>query len=70
MKNTHSQIGAVGTDLIAKLAILGGFVEVGERSLIGMGVTVYFRVKIGQDVTVRNGSSIFSDVRNQSFVKS
>lgn len=54
---------------IAPGALLGGFVEIGERTLVGMGVTIYFRIRIGNDVVIPNGTHIFSDITSGTCVK-
>jgi acetyltransferase-like isoleucine patch superfamily enzyme len=43
-------------------AILAGEVSVGSATLIGMGVTVNLRVKIGEHARIGNGSTIKQDV--------
>ena len=47
---------------IAPGALLAGHVHVGERTLIGMGVTTTIGVKIGSGVRIGNGAIILADV--------
>jgi sugar O-acyltransferase (sialic acid O-acetyltransferase NeuD family) len=50
-------------------AILAGAVTVGERSLIGMGVTINLGVKIGSGVRIGNSAVVKADVPNNSIVR-
>jgi sugar O-acyltransferase (sialic acid O-acetyltransferase NeuD family) len=53
---------------IAPGALLAGHVEVGEASLIGMGVTIAIGIKIGHNVRIGNGSIIYSDVPAKTII--
>jgi len=44
---------------VAPGAILAGNVEVGEYSLIGMGVTIFMKVKISSRSIIKNGANVF-----------
>jgi sugar O-acyltransferase (sialic acid O-acetyltransferase NeuD family) len=50
-------------------AILAGAVHVGERSLIGMGVTINLGVKIGSGVRIGNSAVIKADVPDNGIVR-
>ena len=50
-------------------SILAGAVTVGERSLIGMGVTINLGVKIGSGVRIGNSAVIKSDVPDNGIVR-
>jgi UDP-3-O-[3-hydroxymyristoyl] glucosamine N-acyltransferase len=50
---------------IAPGALLAGHVKVGERTLIGMGVTTAIGVTIGDGVRIGNGASVLADVPNK-----
>jgi sugar O-acyltransferase (sialic acid O-acetyltransferase NeuD family) len=53
---------------IAPGAMLAGHVHVGERSLVGMGVTTAIGIKIGAGVRIGNGAVIHADVPEKSIV--
>lgn len=50
-------------------AILAGAVTVGERSLIGMGVTINLGVKVGTGVRIGNSAVVKADVPHNSIVR-
>ena len=50
-------------------ALLAGNVQVGARSVIGMGVTIYLGVRVGADVVVANGNHILQDVEDAVIVR-
>ena len=50
-------------------AILAGAVQVGERSLIGMGVTINLGVKIGSGVRIGNSAVVKADVPENGIVR-
>jgi sugar O-acyltransferase (sialic acid O-acetyltransferase NeuD family) len=50
-------------------AILAGAVEVGERTLIGMGVTINLGVKIGSGVRIGNSAVVKADVPDNTIVR-
>ena len=50
-------------------AILAGAVQVGERTLIGMGVTINLGVKIGNGVRIGNSAVVKSDVPDNGIVR-
>ena len=45
---------------------LGGYVEVGERSAISIGSSLIHDIKIGNDVVVGAGSTVLSEVTDNS----
>lgn len=47
---------------IAPGAVLAGGVCVGRDTVIGMGSTVYMRVRVGAENVIANGTHVFSDV--------
>ena len=49
---------------MAAQATLAGFVEVGERTFIGVGANVKNRITIGKDVTVGMGSVVGRAVKD------
>ena len=53
---------------IAPGALLAGHVQVGERSLVGMGVTTAIGIKIGNHVRIGNGAIIYADVPDKSII--
>jgi acetyltransferase-like isoleucine patch superfamily enzyme len=53
---------------IAPGALLAGQVKVGERSLVGMGVTTSIGVRIGSGVRVGNGAVLFADVPDHAII--
>lgn len=54
---------------IAPGALLAGHVYVGERSLIGMGVTTTIGVKIGSGVRIGNGAIVLADVPDKTVIQ-
>lgn len=50
-------------------AILAGAVQVGERSLIGMGVTINLGVKVGRGVRIGNSAVVKADVPDGAIVR-
>jgi sugar O-acyltransferase (sialic acid O-acetyltransferase NeuD family) len=54
---------------IAPGALLAGHVQVGEQTLIGMGVTTAIGVKIGSRVRIGNGAIILADVPDQMVIQ-
>jgi sugar O-acyltransferase (sialic acid O-acetyltransferase NeuD family) len=72
MINTNAVVShdcIIGTySHIAPGALLAGHVEVGERSLIGMGVKTAIGIKIGNNVRIGNGAIINADVPSKSIV--
>lgn len=63
--NCHT---AIGHDVVINRFVqinggqIGGFTQIGEKSLIGSGSTIIENVKIGKNVTVGSGSTVFTDV--------
>ena len=53
---------------IAPGALLAGHVRVGERTLVGMGVTTAIGVKIGSAVRIGNGAIIYADVLDKTII--
>ncbi len=53
---------------IAPGALLAGHVHVGERALVGMGVTTAIGVKIGSHVRIGNGAVIYADVPDKTII--
>ncbi len=53
---------------IAPGAMLAGHVHVGERSLVGMGVTTAIGIKIGDGVRIGNGAVIHADVPDKTIL--
>lgn len=53
---------------IAPGAMLAGHVHVGERSLVGMGVTTAIGIKIGSGVRIGNGAVVYADVPDKTIV--
>lgn len=51
-------------------AILAGKVQIGRYSLIGMGVTIFLGVEIGDKATVMNGCDIVNDIADNEVVLS
>jgi serine acetyltransferase len=43
-------------------------VYVGERTLVGMGVTTAIGIKIGNTVRIGNGAIIYADVPDKSII--
>jgi UDP-3-O-[3-hydroxymyristoyl] glucosamine N-acyltransferase len=54
---------------IAPGALLAGEVQVGARSLVGMGVTTAIGVKIGNNVRIGNGAIILADVPDKTIIQ-
>ena len=54
---------------IAPGALLAGQVHVGDRTLIGMGVTTAIGVKIGSGVRVGNGANLLADVPDKTIIQ-
>ncbi len=54
---------------IAPGALLAGHVHVGDRSLIGMGVTTSIGVKVGSGVRVGNGAILLADVPDRTIIQ-
>jgi len=54
---------------IAPGALLAGHVHVGERTLIGMGVTTAIGVKIGSGVRIGNGAIVLADVPDKTIIQ-
>lgn len=50
-------------------ARLAGNVSVGDRSLVGLGVTINYYLKIGKDSIVVSGASVFNDVADSHVVR-
>ena len=53
---------------IAPGAMLAGHVHVGERSLVGMGVTTAIGIKVGNAVRIGNGATLFADVPDKTII--
>jgi sugar O-acyltransferase (sialic acid O-acetyltransferase NeuD family) len=53
---------------IAPGALLAGHVKVGERSLVGMGVTTAIGIAIGAGVRVGNGAILYADVPDRAII--
>jgi len=54
---------------IAPGALLAGQVSVGERTLLGMGVTTAIGVKVGSGVRIGNGAIILADVPDHTIIQ-
>jgi len=54
---------------VAPGALLAGNVSVGEKTLIGMGVTTAVGVKIGSGVRIGNSANILADVPDNTIVQ-
>jgi sugar O-acyltransferase (sialic acid O-acetyltransferase NeuD family) len=54
---------------IAPGALLAGLVRVGERTLVGMGVTTAIGVKIGNRVRIGNGAIVLADVPDRTIIQ-
>ncbi len=54
---------------IAPGALLAGLVQVGEKSLVGMGVTTAIGVKIGNRVRIGNGAIILANVPDKTIIQ-
>jgi acetyltransferase-like isoleucine patch superfamily enzyme len=48
--------------------LLAGHVQVGERVLVGMGVTTIIGLKIGAGARVGNGAVLLADVPEKAIV--
>lgn len=60
----------IGNDVhLAPGSILAGSVVVDDRALVGMGSTVYLRVRIGQDALVPNGTAVMRDVSDREVMR-
>jgi sugar O-acyltransferase (sialic acid O-acetyltransferase NeuD family) len=72
MLNTNAVVShdcTIGTYThIAPGALLAGHVQVGDRSLVGMGVTTAIGIKIGNNVRIGNGAIIYADVPDKSII--
>jgi sugar O-acyltransferase (sialic acid O-acetyltransferase NeuD family) len=72
MVNTNAVVShdcSVGSySHIAPGALLAGHVQVGDKTLIGMGVTTTVGVHIGARVRVGNGAVIFADVPDRAIL--
>lgn len=53
---------------IAPGALLAGHVHVGERALVGMGVTTIIGLKIGDGARIGNGAVLLADVPDKAIV--
>lgn len=53
---------------IAPGALLAGHVHVGERALVGMGVTTIIGLKIGAGARIGNGAVLLADVPARAIV--
>jgi acetyltransferase-like isoleucine patch superfamily enzyme len=53
---------------IAPGAMLAGHVHVGEKALVGMGVTTMIGIKIGSGARVGNGAVLLADVPDRAIV--
>jgi sugar O-acyltransferase (sialic acid O-acetyltransferase NeuD family) len=53
---------------IAPGAMLAGHVHVGQRSLVGMGVTTAIGIRIGDGVRIGNGAVVYADVPDKTIV--
>jgi acyl-[acyl carrier protein]--UDP-N-acetylglucosamine O-acyltransferase len=54
---------------IAPGALLAGHVRVGERTLIGMGVTTTIGIKIGSRVRIGNAAIVLADVPDNMVIQ-
>jgi len=54
---------------IAPGALLAGHVTIGERTLVGMGVTTAIGVKIGSGVRIGNGAIVLADVPDKTIIQ-
>ena len=61
------QIGAYSH--IAPGALLAGEVQIGERTLGGMGVTITIGVNVGSGVRIGNGANILADVPDRAIIQ-
>jgi sugar O-acyltransferase (sialic acid O-acetyltransferase NeuD family) len=54
---------------IAPGALLAGLVHIGERTLVGMGVTTAIGIRIGNGVRIGNGAIILADVPDRTIIQ-
>ncbi len=54
---------------IAPGVLLAGHVQIGERTLVGMGVTTTIGVKIGSGVRIGNGAIVLADVPDKMVIQ-
>jgi len=54
---------------IAPGAMLAGHVHVGERTLVGMGVTTAIGIRIGNGARIGNSATLYADVQDRIIVK-
>jgi sugar O-acyltransferase (sialic acid O-acetyltransferase NeuD family) len=54
---------------VAPGALLAGHVSIGEKTLIGMGVTTTIGVKIGSGVRIGNGAIVLADVPDRMVIQ-
>jgi UDP-3-O-[3-hydroxymyristoyl] glucosamine N-acyltransferase len=54
---------------IAPGALLAGHVHVGERTLVGMGVTITIGIKIGSGVRIGNGAIVLANVPDKMVIQ-
>jgi len=54
---------------IAPGALLAGLVQVGKRTLVGMGVTTAIGIRIGSGVRIGNGAIILADVPDKIIIQ-
>ena len=54
---------------IAPGGILGGSVQIGECSLIGMGSTIYYGLRVGNRVTVTNSTAVLKNIPDDQIVR-
>ncbi len=54
---------------IAPGALLAGHVHVGERTLVGMGVTTAIGLRIGNGVRIGNGAIVLADVPDKTIIQ-
>ncbi len=54
---------------IAPGAMLAGHVHVGERTLVGMGVTTAIGIRIGSGVRIGNSAILYADVPDKAIIK-
>ena len=53
---------------IAPGAMLAGMLTVGEKSLVGMGVTTAIGIKIGRGARIGNGAILLADVPDRAII--
>lgn len=54
---------------IAPGAIIAGGVVIKEDTIIGMGATIFLGLTIGKNVVIQNGNHIFTDIDDNSHIK-